>query len=180
MVHRLFIALELPDSIREALAEIGPPMRRVRWLLPDQMHLTLAFLGNVDAEAQSALETKLAEIRIAPFVLPVVGVGTFGHSRPKVIWAGVGHGHPHLFALHKKVLDAALAAGLQTELRAFHPHITIARVDGASQASLKPFIQTHAESEFGIARLDHFTLFSSQLIAGGSRYHVENRWTLAA
>jgi len=179
MVHRLFIALELPDSIRETLAGIGPPMRRVRWLLPDQMHLTLAFLGDVDAEAQAALETKLAEIRVASFVIPITGIGTFGHSHPKVIWAGVGHGHPHLFALHKKVLDAALAAGLPTELRAFHPHITIARADGASRASLKPFLKKHADTEFGMARMDHFTLFSSQLLSGGARYRIENRWALA-
>lgn len=179
MVQRLFIALELPGSIREALAGIGPPMPRVRWLAADQMHLTLAFLGDVDTEAQSALETRLAEIHVAPFVLPVTGVGTFGHSRPKVIWAGVGHGHPHLFALHKKVLDAALAAGLQTELRAFHPHVTIARVDGASQESLKPFLKKYEESEFGVVRMDHFTLFSSQLRSEGPHYTAQNRWNLA-
>lgn len=178
MVRRLFIALELPDSIRKTLATIGPPMPRVRWLPANQIHLTLAFLGDVESELQSSLESKLSEIRIGQFVLPVTGIGTFGHSRPKVIWAGVGHGHPHLFALQKKVLDATLGAGIQTELRSFRPHITIARTDGASLASLKPFLKKHEDAEFGMARIDHFTLFSSQLLAEGPRYTIENTWNL--
>lgn len=155
-------------------------MQRTRWLAADQMHLTLAFLGDVDTEAQVALETRLAEIRVAPFVLAVTGVGTFRHARPRVIWAGVGNGHPHLFALQKKVLDAALGAGLQMELRSFHPHVTIARIDGVSIASLKPFLKKHAETEFGVARMEHFTLFSSALHSDGARYQIENRWNLSA
>src|SRR6187549_3388783 len=121
MPKRLFIALELPASCRETLANLGTPIRGVRWLTANQPHLTLAFLGDVDEESEIRLREKLAEVRVPPFILRVEGLGTFGSTRPSVIWAGVGTGHPHLFALHKRVHDALFAAHFDPELRSFRP-----------------------------------------------------------
>src|SRR5690606_17932464 len=124
-MKRLFVALELPENCRETLAALERPLRGGRWLPTEQLHLTLAFLGNVAAEQEDRLHTELAKVQVPPFFLPIEGTGTFGGKRPSVLWAGVGTGHPHLFALHKHVHDALFAAGLDPELRPFHPHITL-------------------------------------------------------
>ena len=179
MPKRLFIiALELPESCRRRLAEIETPIRGVRWLAEEQLHLTLAFLGDVGAEAEPRLREKLAEVRVPPFLLPIRGVGVFGGSRPSVIWAGVGSGHPHLFALHKRVHDALFAAHFDPELRSFHPHVTLGRLRDVSVESLRPFLKKHESDEFALIEVTAFSLVSSKPGPEGSRYTEEMRYEL--
>lgn len=180
MAKRLFIALELPESCREALVDLATPIRGVRWLAADQLHLTIAFLGDVAGEPELHLREKLAEVRVPPFLLPVEGVGTFGGSRPSVIWAGVGSGHPHLFALHKRVHDALFAARFDPELRSFHPHVTVARLRDVSSPTLRPFLKKHASDEFDLVEINHFALMSSIPGPDRSVYSVEARYPLKA
>ena len=180
MAKRLFIALELPESCRTSLAGVGIPVRGVRWLTADQLHLTLAFLGDVDEEAELSLREKLAEVRVPPFVLPIQGVGTFGGSYPSVIWAGTGTGHPHLFALHRRVHDALLAAHFDPELRSFHPHVTLARLKAVSAQTLRPFLKQHESDDFCLIEVTTFALLSSKPGPAGSLYTVERRYDLRA
>lgn len=172
---RLFIALEAPASCRERLAELDPGVKGVRWLPAGQMHLTLSFLGNVDAADETRLREALADVKVGAFFLPVQGVGVFGGAHPAVVWAGVGHGHPHLFALHKRIQDAVLRAGLEPDLKPFHPHITIARAKGVSREALTPFLRRHADAELGLWKVDGFALFSSHLLPGGAAHLIEMR-----
>lgn len=180
MPKRLFIALELPQRCRETLANLAQPIRGARWLAADQLHLTLAFLGDVSGDAEVLLREKLAAVRVPPFILPVEGVGTFGGSYPSVIWAGVGSGHPHLFALHKRVHDALFAARFDPELRSFHPHVTVARLRDVSAPTLRPFLKKHASDEFDLVETTHFALMSSISGPDGSVYSVEARYPLKA
>lgn len=176
MVKRLFIGLELPGYCTEALTELDPRVKGVRWLPPEQMHLTMSFLGNVGAEGEERLREVLAGVKIGAFFLPIEGVGIFGGPYPKVVWAGVGKGHPHLFALHKRIQDAVLSVGLEPDLRAFHPHITIARAKGVSRAALLPFLRSHAEAEISLWKVIGFALFSSVSSPEGPVHRVEMRW----
>ena len=99
---RLFVSLDLPIAVAELLVRLNPGVPGVRWLGADQVHLTLAFLGNVAAEVEEKLCANLGAIQFTSFFLPLHGVGSFpARGRPKVIWIGVGRGHPHLFQLHK-------------------------------------------------------------------------------
>lgn len=173
MSKRMFVALELPDACRATLASLAVPIRGVRWLPIDQLHLTLAFLGEVEAGVEKRLCERLNGVQVPPFVLPIKGVGTFGGARPSVIWAGVGSGHPHLYALHKHLHDASFAAGLDPELRAFHPHVTLARAKEVAAPSLRPFLREHAEDDFCLLRISGFTLFSSDLGPSGARHTAE-------
>jgi 2'-5' RNA ligase len=173
MSKRMFMALELPEVCRTTLACLAVPIRGVRWLPVDQLHLTLAFLGEVDATAEKSLRERLAGVQVPPFYLPIKGVGTFGGARPSVIWAGVGSGHPHLYALHKHLHDALFAAGLDPELRAFHPHVTLARAKEVSAATLRPFLREHETDDFCLLRITGFTLFSSDLGPRGARHTAE-------
>ena len=108
------------------------------------------------------------------FFLPLVGVGTFpGKGWPKIVWIGVGTGHPHLFQLHKRVQEAALAAGLEPDLRAFHPHVTLARCRDVSPQTIRPFLKTHASFDGGMIHVESFYLNSSELTPAGSVYMPE-------
>jgi 2'-5' RNA ligase len=173
---RLFVGLELPSSSKIALLALDPHLTGLRWLSAEQLHLTLSFLGDVEASAEDRLREALREVRIPPFFLPLRGVGLFNsRGRPSVVWAGVGNGHPHLFALHRQVQHAVLHAGLEADLKPFHPHVTLARAKGISRQALQPFLRNRAETEFGLLRVTAFALFSSVLAPEGATHHVEMR-----
>lgn len=171
---RLFVSLELPPTIAQLLVRLNPEIPGLRWLAAEQIHLTLAFLGNVDAGAEEKLRVRLADIRFAAFFLPLREIGVFPlKGRQKVIWVGVSRGHPHLFQLHKRVTDSALAAGLEPDLRPWRPHITLARCQDVSVQSLHPFLRAQADFDGGLVRIDSFQLKSSVLTPSGSTYKTE-------
>jgi RNA 2',3'-cyclic 3'-phosphodiesterase len=171
---RLFVGLDLPESVRQSLSALDPHLHGVRWMKPEQIHLTLCFLGNVETAAEEILREKLAAIRMARFFLPLQGMGSFpARGQPQVIWIGVGAGHPQLFYLHKRVQDAALAAGLEPDLRPWHPHITIARCKHVAAESVRPFLKKHADFDGGLVRVNSFALYSSEPRESGSIYTRE-------
>jgi 2'-5' RNA ligase len=174
MSKRLFVAISLPDSTRDALLDLNTHMRGVYWSERDQMHLTLGFFGYVPEHVDVALREKLSAIQFRVFFLPIAGVSTFPpKGAPKIIWIGVGKGHPHLFQIHKRVQEAALAVGLEPELRAWHPHITLARCRDVSAQTLRKFLQSNADVDLGLIRVAAFHLYSSQLTPAGPVYTEE-------
>lgn len=177
---RLFIALDLPPSCTSTLLALDPHLPGLRWLSGDQLHLTLAFVGNVEAPAEERLRAALGAVGVPPFLLRLCSLGTFSsRGRPSVLWVGLGHGHPHLFVLHRRIQDALLRAGLEPELRPFHPHVSVARASGISQQALKPFLRENAEVEFGLFEVNGFALYSSVLGNEGASYHLEMRWAFS-
>ena len=171
---RLFVAIDVPKTVTDLLVSLEPHQRGVRWIRGDQIHLTLSFLGNVGPIAEEALRVKLTAIRFTAFFIPVVGIGTFPQKgKPNVIWAGVGDGHPQLFHVYKRVQEAALAAGLEPDLRSFHPHITFARCKEVSAESIRPFLKAHADFDAGMIRVESFSLYSSIPGPLGSAYTRE-------
>ena len=168
MAKRLFVAIDLPDSTRQLLAGLDPHIRGVRWTDPVQMHLTLGFFDDVPDDVDFALREKLSAIQFGAFFLPIAGIGTFSaKGAPKIIWIGVGKAHPHLFQIHKRVQESALAAGLKPDLRPWHPHITIARCRDVSAQSLRKFLNSNAELDAGMIRVEAFHLYSSKLTPAG-------------
>jgi len=168
MTKRLFVAIDLPESTCQLLASLDPHIHGVRWIDPAQMHLTLGFFDDVPEDVDSVLREKLSAIEFGAFFLPIVGVATFSaKGTPKIIWIGVGKAHPHLFQIHKRVQEAALAAGIEPELRPWHPHITIARCREVSAQSLRKFLQSNEDLDAGMIRVDAFHLYSSKLTPAG-------------
>jgi len=168
MSKRLFVAIDLPDSTRQLLAGLDPHIRGVRWTEPDQMHLTLGFFGDVMEDVELKLREKLSAVEFGAFFLAVNGVGVFSsRSAPKIIWIGVGKAHPHLFQIHKRVQESALAVGIEPELRPWHPHVTIARCRDVSAQTLRKFLQSNAEFDTGMIRVEAFHLYSSKLTPAG-------------
>jgi len=165
---RLFVAIELPESTKRLLVDLDPQIYGARWLDAEQMHLTLAFFGVVPEDVDLKLREKLSAIVFGAFFLPIVGVGTFPpKGPPKIIWIGVGRGHPHLFQLHKRVQEAALGAGLEPDLRPFHPHVTLARCQRISLEVIRKFLKANVDLDAGMIRVDSFHLYSSKLTPAG-------------
>jgi 2'-5' RNA ligase len=168
MSKRLFVAIDLPQSTKDFLIGLDPKIRGVRWTDATQIHLTLAFFGDVPEDVDLALREKLSAIKFGAFFLPITGAGTFPpKGPPKIIWIGVGRGHPHLFQVHKRVQEAALAAGIEPELRPWHPHITIARCRDVAPQSIRKFLQSNVDLDAGMIRVEAFHLYSSKLTPAG-------------
>jgi 2'-5' RNA ligase len=144
-------------------------------MAPEQMHLTMNFLGQVEPGSEEKMRAALTHVRVGAFFLPLTGVGAFGGNRPTVVWAGVGKGHPHLFALHKRIQDEMLRAGLEPDLRPFHPHVTLGRARNIARHDLKPFLHTFDKAEFDLVHVTGFALFSSVLAPEGAIHSVELR-----
>jgi 2'-5' RNA ligase len=174
VIKRLFVAIDLPESTKQFISALDPQIHGVRWMDPGQMHLTLGFFGDVSEDVDLALREKLSAIEFGAFFLPVTGVGTFPpKGSPKIIWIGVGRGHPHLFQLHKRVSDAAVAVTLEPDLRPWHPHITIARCREVPPQSVRNFLKSNADLDTGMIRVDSFHLYSSRLTSSGAIHKRE-------
>lgn len=179
--ERLFIALTLPLSVREVLAALAQPLPDVNWTRLDQLHITLRFLGDVSDEKIAPMIERLATVRVAPFILPIEGVGTFPPNRPpRVIWAGVGQGHPRLFQLRQRLDDALLACGLDLDVRTFHPHATLARCGESAGPAVAHWL--HASRDFAAPpfRVESFDLYSSELRPSGAVHTLKHSFPLAA
>jgi RNA 2',3'-cyclic 3'-phosphodiesterase len=180
LTERLFIALTLPPAVRESLASLAQPLPGVSWTRTDQLHVTLRFLGDVPVEQIDPMVARLATVRVAPFVLPVEGIGTFPPNRPpRVVWIGVGSGHPRLFQLRQRVDDALLASGLQLDVRTFHPHVTLARVTENASAALTHWIHAQRDATAPPFRVEAFELYASELRPSGAVHTIKQRFPLA-
>ncbi|HEY8490910.1 MAG TPA: RNA 2',3'-cyclic phosphodiesterase [Dehalococcoidia bacterium] len=141
---RLFVALELPEAWRRALARLQGDLRArglagLRWVRPEGIHLTLKFLGGVPAprvpEIDAALRAVLAEE--PGFALRLGAPGTFGGPRPRVVWVGVEGAVPALASLQRRVEAALVPLGFPPEARPFAPHLTLARVPEGTAPGLR-------------------------------------------
>jgi 2'-5' RNA ligase len=178
---RLFVAVDPPDPIRTALAGLPHPLHGVSWTPPHQYHLTLRFIGEVPSSLRGRIEGALAPIRVEPFVLPLEGVGSFPPDRPpRVLWAGIGHGHPRLYQLRQKVDDALLGCGLDLDVKTFHPHFTLGRCGpGSRPGEITRHLRAFASWQGPPFRVAAFTLYRSELRPAGAVHTPLRRVELA-
>src|SRR3990172_2049596 len=141
---RLFVAIDLPEDVRESLGRLQSDLRRhdlpsLRWTRPEGVHLTLKFLGETPASSLPAIEAALARaVRGAqPFRLGLRAPGAFGNRRgPRVLWVDVEGDVKPLQQLQAAVERELAAAGFAPEEREFSPHLTLARVPQPPRPSL--------------------------------------------
>jgi RNA 2',3'-cyclic 3'-phosphodiesterase len=133
-IVRLFIAINLPETERQAIHDATAPLRAatrsVTWVAPDCIHLTMKFLGEQQAEDVPSVRDALALVaeRFQPLRLDIGGVGAFPHVRaPRIFWMGIA-ADPKLELLHHELEVACEALGHEVEARAFRPHVTLGRV----------------------------------------------------
>ncbi len=183
---RLFVALELPASVRAALGDIAARLRpsagpNVRWTDPKGIHLTLKFIGELPAAQLERVRGALASVRGAqPIEAAFRGLGWFPNARrPRVFWAGVEAG-AQLPALAASVESALEPLGIPREPREFHPHLTLARIksDGGLEG-LKREAERLGAPEFGRAAYTEFDLMQSTLNPKGAIYTRIERFPFA-
>lgn len=160
---RLFVAIDLPEYVREALLNLREELGGVRWTMPENFHLTLFFLNEVDDAVIEHVRKALGTIEVASFFMPVKGLGYFpAKGDPTVMWVGVDSGHPHLFQLQHRITDTLFSLGFDPGERAWQPHITLARCNGASEELVRQFIKRHPNFETAPIRVTEFGLYASQ------------------
>jgi 2'-5' RNA ligase len=174
---RLFVALELPENVRNRLTALEGGVPGARWASDEQLHLTLRFIGEVDGNVARDIDDALAGIRAPGFMLELAGVGEFGGKKPRALWAGV-RANDSLLHLQKKIETAMQRIGLAPEERKFSAHVTLARMRSAPQEKVVQFLTHHALFASEPFKVDHFVLFSSYLGSGGSVYHAERSYPL--
>ncbi len=190
---RLFIALELPDVLLDALADVQDrlraeaPRRAVRWARTEGIHLTLKFLGEAPAAQQAAIGAALREAvqGHAPLTIRAEGLGCFPDTaRPRVIWIGLAGERRALTALQRDVEAAMVPLGFPPEKRRFNPHLTLGRVRREAYAAdvkaLGRLIAGTTVGEIGRWTADAVSLMRSELRPDGARYTCLLRVPLAA
>ncbi|MGD8990732.1 MAG: RNA 2',3'-cyclic phosphodiesterase [Desulfobacterales bacterium] len=175
---RAFVALELPESIRASIGAAQKALQSygflVKWVRPENIHLTLKFLGNIDANRTDAVVNAmtLAARGRAALHLNASGIGVFPNARrPRVIWIGLGGQVDHLKSL-QQTLDAHLAdSGFSAEKRPFKGHLTLGRVKGkiAAERMQSALDEFNAFESNGFAT-NRIILFKSELHPTGAIY----------
>jgi 2'-5' RNA ligase len=185
---RLFVALELPASVREALAELIKEMREIapkaKWVRPENLHVTLKFLGETAAEKLDAIGAALESVRSGAVVeMEFSGLGFFpSQKRARVLWAGV-KASANLAGLASDVDREMTTMGFPAETREFTPHLTLARFDppGMSPALTKAVESKAARScSLGVLRTGKFHLIQSKLKRTGAEYTTLRSFPFAA
>lgn len=175
----MFIALTLPLPVRDTVAALAEPLHGLSWTRTEQLHLTLRFLGEVTEEQFEPMRARLATVRVEPFILPVEGVGTFPPNRPpRVVFVGVGSGHPRLYQLRQRLDDAVLASGLPLDVRTFHPHVTVARCSEQLSPAVNRWLHRHREFAAPPFRVDAFDLYTSELRPSGAVHTLKEHFPL--
>jgi len=167
-MHRLFVALPLPEPVTDQLIGLMDDGAPVNWQGEEQLHLTLRFIGPVERPLAEEIAAALQRVSLPPFELRLGGVGRFSRRRGGALWAGVAPREP-VAALAGRIERAVQGCGLQPEARAFHPHITLARWSGP-EPDLGPFLRRYSDLGSGPWAVSRFTLFESHLSRHGAAY----------
>ncbi len=167
-VVRLFIAIDIPDELKRTLGSLRVEIPGLRWVPTSQIHLTLAFLGDVENAGVDQLAGELSRIHSPAFKLRFAGTGCFpDRRRPRVVWIGL-EPEPRLRVLADKVRAAILACGIPLETRPFSPHITLARFKAAPSCDCDDFLDPRFLLRLPPFSVREFTLFQSRLDSHGA------------
>jgi len=188
MEIRCFIALNLPAEIKGRLAELEARLKEARadvsWVKPENVHLTLKFLGGVE-EARVPLVKRAVQEglrREGPLVLTLAGLGVFPNPRsPRVVWVGVGGDTERLQNLQERLEQALGEVGFPREARSFSPHITLGRMRSRQGATgLMELVGRLGANEVGSMRAESIELMRSQLHPAGAVYTILESFPLSA
>jgi len=178
---RTFVAVEASAAVRHSALRLIDQLRaapaQVKWVEPENMHVTLKFLGDVDPREIHKVcgVVKDAAAGREPFELEIRGAGAFPNlGRPGTVWLGAGEGAEQMAALFRPIEKALKGLGFPREPRQFHAHLTLGRVrrGGPGVRELGDLIRQHAEYQAGRMKVRQATVFSSRLGPEGPTYEV--------
>jgi RNA 2',3'-cyclic 3'-phosphodiesterase len=177
-MHRLFVAVDLPEETKMAVSRICTGVPGAKWVDPSQIHLTLRFIGGVDDTLFERMRSDLSGIVSSPFTLVVGGVGRFPQKRdPQVLWVGLER-NDALVRLRDLVEQAVVKCGLEPEGRGFSPHITVARLNNPQLSSVAAFLEKNSRFAVSPVHITEFHLYSSTLTPRGAIHRRESTYQL--
>ncbi|MBP1804809.1 RNA 2',3'-cyclic phosphodiesterase [Rubellimicrobium aerolatum] len=177
---RAFLAIPIPDPVRDALERVQEQLPFGRPADPEQLHLTLAFLGEQPDDLIQSAHEALEDLRFPAFVLQLQGLGTFGDRSPTALWAGVRDPAPAK-ALRDRILPALHGAGITLERTRFRPHVTLARLARTAPADherLARFLSRWEAFPSPAFTVDSFALYRSTLRPSGAIHEELARYPL--
>jgi len=182
---RTFVAIQLSDEIRQSAVELQRALAKgddsVKWVEPENIHLTLQFLGNVpDQEiADVCRVAQRAAAGAVPFEMTVEEAGAFPSAlRPRTVWLRVSGGSEAVVGLCKSVGDGLVPLGFRREKRRFHPHVTLGRVRGRPDQLGASLVAKHDWSA-GSMVVNEIVVMASELTSKGPHYNVMGRARLS-
>jgi RNA 2',3'-cyclic 3'-phosphodiesterase len=175
---RLFTGLEIPREIAGSLSMLRGGLPGARWIDPENYHLTLRFIGDIDDALAREVAYMLGQVRRSAFELRLDGLNSFGGRSPRAVFAAAVPTPPllELQAEHERMMQRL---GLEPEGRKYTPHVTLARLRDSSSRQVADYLAMRATFRslpFPVAR---FVLFSSKTSSGGGPYVVEAAYPLA-
>ncbi len=176
---RLFTGVEIPPEVAEALSTMRGGLPGARWIDPENYHVTLRFIGDVDDEIAHEVESLLGRVRRGPFELRIEGLTSFGSKKPRAVVASVGPSSP-LMEAQAEQERMMQRIGLEPEGRKYTPHVTLARLRDATSRDVAQYLSTHGHFRSLAFPVSRFVLFSSRASVGGGPYVVEASYPLGA
>lgn len=177
---RLFVAVDLPEEVRQALRHLQEGVPGARWAPNGQLHLTLRFLGEADRARYERFAAELAAVRCPAFPLAVRGVGRFPRSgEPHILWAGCADTGV-LTRLQGQVAKALAGVGLAPEERPFSAHITLGRLKDSDHTAVAEWLARHGGFAVPPFTVTRFHLYASTLSPGGAVHRLMDSWRLEA
>ena len=176
---RLFTALEIPAPLVFSLSLLRGGLPGARWVDPDNYHITLRFIGDIDQRTTDEVGQALERVDRPRFELSLAGLDAFGGNKPHSIVACV-RSSPQLKELqaeHERIIQRI---GLEPERRKFRPHVTLARIKGASEADAAAYLALRGDFRTPAFPVGRFVLLSSRDSRGGGPYVMEEAYPLAA
>jgi RNA 2',3'-cyclic 3'-phosphodiesterase len=186
---RLFVAVDLDDVARSAIAgeqrrvgaAMGDARSSLKWVKPDQMHLTLVFLGEVaEANAPTVVDAVSRPVAAAPFAISFQRLGVFpDHGGPRALWVGVTDGEAELVALQREIAQRTGDAGITLESRPFHPHLTLGRWRQSRPSDRRRALAAARPDVVARVAVSGATLYHSRISSAGPAYTALARATLS-
>jgi RNA 2',3'-cyclic 3'-phosphodiesterase len=176
---RLFTGVEIPPDVGHALANLRGGLPGARWIDPENYHLTLRFIGDVDDVIAHEVASMLGRVKRDAFDLYLQGVTSFGGRKPRALIATVA---PAQALLEAQAEQERLMQriGLEPERRKYTPHVTLARLRESTNRQVAEYLSARGLFRTSPFRVSRFVLFSSRNSVGGGPYVVEASYPLSA
>ena len=174
---RLFSGLELPVAVVGQLALMRGGVLGARWLEPEDYHVTLRFIGDIDARTARDIDETLNDIRRPKALVSFEGLSWFGGDKPRAVVAKV-KAEPALMDLQAEQERRLRRIGIEPETRKYTPHVTLARLRGAGQAAVANYLATRGVLIADLFTAERFVLYSARAGSGGGPYVVEAAYPL--
>jgi RNA 2',3'-cyclic 3'-phosphodiesterase len=174
---RLFTGVEIPPEVGQALASLRGGLPGARWIDPENYHLTLRFIGDVDDTTAHEVASMLGRVRRGAFELRLDGLSSFGGRKPRAVVATASQAQP-LIEVQAEQERMMQRIGLEPEGRKYIPHVTLARLRDSSSRHVAEYLATRGLFRTSPFRVSRFVLFSSRDSVGGGPYMVEEAYPL--